>query len=91
MRKVLSVLLLFAGMVATSCEEEKDLTSGLEPMVVKLALSQTGEQYVDLVDDTPSYSFNVEKNYPIYATTANLIVMTADELGENFTPLAEDQ
>lgn len=91
MRKILSVCLLLAAIVVTSCKEEEDFTSGLEPMEVKLALSQTGEQFVELKVANPSYSFNILKNYPIYETTATLNVMSQDELGDKYTTLEENQ
>lgn len=80
-----------AGVIVTSCEDEKDFTSGLEPMEVKLSLSHTGEQFVELTVANPTYAFNIMKNYPIYTTTATLTAMSQDELGETYTTLEENQ
>lgn len=91
MRNFLLIWLLLAGVIVTSCKDEKDFTSGLEPMEVKLSLSHTGEQFVELTVANPTYSFNIMKNYPIYSTTATLTAMSQDELGETYTTLEENQ
>lgn len=91
MKNVKYFCVVLLGVFLTLSCEEKDLTNGLKPMVVTLALSQTGEQVVDLVDANPSYSFDILKNYPTLETTVTLTPLPQEELDESFVSLAEDQ
>lgn len=93
--KKLSILpLLLAGFIMTACVEDDSIVkpgeSLVDPLDITLTLSQSGEKQVDLNKTRPSFSFMIEKSHPFVETTASLSVMSAEELGNGYLPLADN-
>lgn len=94
MKKLFLLPLLLACFVTTACVEDDSIVkpgdSLVEPLDITLTLSQFGKKQVDLNKTRPSFSFNIEKSHPFVETTASLSVMSAEELGSEYLPLASN-
>ena len=94
MKKLFILPLLLASFIVTACVEDDSIVkpgeSLVEPLNITLSLSQSGERQVDLNKTRPSFSFKIEKSHPFVETTASLSVISAEELGNGYLPLADN-